>query len=105
MKSSSISKSGRVALSCTIRRIEQVPTFAPCGKSLIPSKVKMTTKGDQILNSPLSKIGGKGLFIKELEVGLLEGKADIAVLTCSACQSARGLLRVAILIVCCIKLI
>lgn len=41
--------------------------------------VKMTTKGDQILNSPLSKIGGKGLFIKELEVGLLEGKADIAV--------------------------
>ena len=41
--------------------------------------VKMTTKGDQILNSPLSKIGGKGLFIKELEVGMLEGKADIAV--------------------------
>lgn len=41
--------------------------------------VKMTTKGDQILNSPLSKIGGKGLFVKELEVGMLEGKADIAV--------------------------
>jgi hydroxymethylbilane synthase len=41
--------------------------------------VKMTTKGDQILNSPLSKIGGKGLFIKELEVGMLEGRADIAV--------------------------
>lgn len=41
--------------------------------------VKMTTQGDQILNSPLSKIGGKGLFIKELEVGMLEGKADIAV--------------------------
>ncbi|CAC9436526.1 Porphobilinogen deaminase (EC [uncultured Gammaproteobacteria bacterium] len=41
--------------------------------------VKMTTKGDQILNSPLSKIGGKGLFIKELEIGMLEGKADIAV--------------------------
>ena len=41
--------------------------------------VKMTTKGDQILNSPLSKVGGKGLFIKELEVGMLEGKADIAV--------------------------
>lgn len=43
------------------------------------SLVKMTTKGDQILNSPLSKIGGKGLFIKELEVGMMEGKADIAV--------------------------
>ncbi len=41
--------------------------------------VKMTTKGDQILNSPLSKIGGKGLFIKELEIGMLEGRADIAV--------------------------
>ena len=41
--------------------------------------VKMITKGDQILNSPLSKIGGKGLFIKELEVGMMEGVADIAV--------------------------
>ena len=41
--------------------------------------VKMTTQGDQILNSPLSKIGGKGLFIKELEVGIMEGRADIAV--------------------------
>lgn len=41
--------------------------------------VKMTTTGDQILNSPLSKIGGKGLFVKELEIGMLEGEADIAV--------------------------
>lgn len=41
--------------------------------------IKMTTRGDQILNSPLSKIGGKGLFIKELEVGMMEGVADIAV--------------------------
>ncbi|WPE16877.1 hydroxymethylbilane synthase [Candidatus Thioglobus autotrophicus] len=41
--------------------------------------VKMSTKGDQILNSPLSKIGGKGLFIKELEIGMMEGVADIAV--------------------------
>ena len=40
--------------------------------------VKMTTQGDQILNSPLSKIGGKSLFIKELEVGIMEGRADIA---------------------------
>ncbi len=39
----------------------------------------MTTKGDQILDSPLSKIGGKGLFVKELETALLEGRADIAV--------------------------
>jgi len=41
--------------------------------------VEMTTKGDQILNSPLSKIGGKGLFIKELEQGMMDGRADIAV--------------------------
>lgn len=39
----------------------------------------MTTRGDQLLDSPLSKIGGKGLFVKELEQHLLEGTADIAV--------------------------
>jgi hydroxymethylbilane synthase len=41
--------------------------------------VGMTTQGDKILDSPLAKIGGKGLFVKELEQGLLEGTADIAV--------------------------
>lgn len=41
--------------------------------------VGMTTKGDQLLDSPLSKVGGKGLFVKELEQGLLAGEADIAV--------------------------
>ncbi len=41
--------------------------------------LKMTTQGDKILDSPLAKIGGKGLFVKELEQGLLEGRADIAV--------------------------
>ncbi|MCK5829228.1 MAG: hydroxymethylbilane synthase [Methylococcales bacterium] len=41
--------------------------------------VKMVTKGDKILDAPLAKIGGKGLFVKELEVGMLEGTADIAV--------------------------
>lgn len=39
----------------------------------------MTTRGDQILNISLSKIGGKGLFIKELEQAMAEGRADIAV--------------------------
>ena len=39
----------------------------------------MTTQGDQILDSPLSKIGGKGLFVKELETAMSEGRADIAV--------------------------
>ncbi len=41
--------------------------------------VKMITQGDKILDSPLSKIGGKNLFIKELEIGMMEGRADIAV--------------------------
>ncbi len=39
----------------------------------------MTTQGDQILDRSLSKVGGKGLFVKELEVALHEGRADIAV--------------------------
>lgn len=39
----------------------------------------MTTQGDQILDVTLSKIGGKGLFIKELEQALADGRADIAV--------------------------
>ena len=41
--------------------------------------LKMTTQGDKILDTPLAKVGGKGLFVKELEVGMLEGRADIAV--------------------------
>ena len=41
--------------------------------------VTMSTKGDRVLDSPLAKIGGKGLFVKELEQGLLAGDADIAV--------------------------
>ncbi len=40
--------------------------------------VTFTTKGDKILDTPLAKIGGKGLFVKELETAILEGKADIA---------------------------
>jgi hydroxymethylbilane synthase len=41
--------------------------------------VPMTTKGDIWLDTPLAKIGGKGLFVKELEVAMLEDRADIAV--------------------------
>ncbi len=41
--------------------------------------VPMTTRGDQILDSPLSRVGGKGLFVKELEMAMLDGRADIAV--------------------------
>ena len=39
----------------------------------------MTTRGDQILDRALSKVGGKGLFVKELEVAMSEGRADLAV--------------------------
>jgi hydroxymethylbilane synthase len=39
----------------------------------------MSTQGDKILDTPLAKVGGKGLFVKELEVGMLEGRADLAV--------------------------
>ncbi len=39
----------------------------------------MVTRGDIILDTPLAKVGGKGLFVKELELALLEGRADIAV--------------------------
>lgn len=41
--------------------------------------VGMTTHGDRMLDSPLAKVGGKGLFVKELEEGMLAGRADIAV--------------------------
>lgn len=41
--------------------------------------IGMTTKGDKILDTPLAKVGGKGLFVKELEVALLENRADLAV--------------------------
>ena len=43
------------------------------------SLLGMTTQGDQILDRALSKVGGKGLFVKELEVALEEGRADLAV--------------------------
>ncbi|WP_048307473.1 hydroxymethylbilane synthase [Halomonas sp. PR-M31] len=41
--------------------------------------VAMSTRGDKILDTPLAKVGGKGLFVKELEESILDGRADIAV--------------------------
>ena len=43
------------------------------------SLLGMTSRGDQLLDVPLAKVGGKGLFVKELETALLDGSADIAV--------------------------
>lgn len=61
----------------------QAEHVADCLSSLHPelkiSLVKMKTQGDKILDAPLAKVGGKGLFVKELEVGILEGRADLAV--------------------------
>jgi len=47
--------------------------------NLVVELVTMVTKGDKILDTPLAKVGGKGLFVKELETAMLEGRADIAV--------------------------
>lgn len=47
--------------------------------SLEVELVSFTTRGDKILDTPLAKVGGKGLFVKELEAALLDGRADIAV--------------------------
>lgn len=46
---------------------------------LVVELLGMRTRGDKFLNAPLTKIGGKGLFVKELEQGLLDRRADIAV--------------------------
>lgn len=46
---------------------------------LVVELVPMTTQGDKILDTKLQKAGGKGLFVKELEKAMLEGRADIAV--------------------------
>jgi hydroxymethylbilane synthase len=43
------------------------------------SLVEMTTEGDRFLSAPLSAVGGKGLFVKEIEQSLIDGRADIAV--------------------------
>lgn len=55
------------------RRLEEAHT------GLDIELITMQTQGDKILDTPLAKIGGKGLFVKELEQGMLEGRADIAV--------------------------
>lgn len=50
-----------------------------CHPGLRVELVPMVTRGDVILDTPLAKVGGKGLFVKELELAMLEGRADIAV--------------------------
>ncbi|MFS2222530.1 hydroxymethylbilane synthase [Pantoea sp. B65] len=50
-----------------------------CHPGLRVELVPMVTRGDVILDTPLAKVGGKGLFVKELELAMLEARADIAV--------------------------
>jgi len=47
--------------------------------NVVVELVKIKTQGDKILDVPLAKIGGKGLFVKELEEAMLDGRADLAV--------------------------
>jgi len=63
-----------LAQACHVQR-ELVSVVAPREVRLEP----MTTRGDQILDRALSKVGGKGLFVKELEVAMAEGRAHLAV--------------------------
>jgi hydroxymethylbilane synthase len=50
-----------------------------CHPGLAVELVPMVTRGDVLLDTPLAKVGGKGLFVKELELAIMEGRADIAV--------------------------
>ena len=55
------------------------PSYSRHNPDLDVQLVAMTTRGDVLLDTPLAKVGGKGLFVKELEVAMLEDRADIAV--------------------------
>ncbi|MBU1249000.1 MAG: hydroxymethylbilane synthase [Proteobacteria bacterium] len=61
----------------------QAEHITSCLKSQYPDLevqlLKIKTKGDKILDVPLAKVGGKGLFVKEIEEALLDGRADLAV--------------------------
>lgn len=73
----------RIATRKSALALWQANTVKACLEQAHPglqvSLVPMVSKGDKLLDSPLAKIGGKGLFVKELETALLEGEADIAV--------------------------
>ncbi len=70
------SRESRLAMWQAVHVRERLASLNPESEVVI---LGMTTKGDQILDRPLSQIGGKGLFIKELEVAMQEGRAHLAV--------------------------
>jgi hydroxymethylbilane synthase len=69
-------RESRLALRQTEMVAEALRALDP---ALAVETVGMTTKGDRVLDRPLAQVGGKGLFVGELEVALDEGRADIAV--------------------------
>jgi hydroxymethylbilane synthase len=69
-------RESRLALAQSEWVAAQLRAFHP---GLAVNLLGMTTQGDQFLDKPLNQIGGKGLFIKELEVAMQEGRADLAV--------------------------
>jgi len=77
------SKTLRIATRESRLAMRQTEMVAAALRSRYPATaieiVGMTTRGDQVLDRPLASAGGKGLFVKELEVAMLEGRADIAV--------------------------
>ncbi|MFN3918904.1 MAG: hydroxymethylbilane synthase [Methylohalobius sp.] len=73
----------RIATRKSPLAIWQAEHVASCLRRLYPELrielVQMTTLGDKISDAPLATVGGKGLFVKELEQGILDGRAEIAV--------------------------
>jgi hydroxymethylbilane synthase len=70
------SRESRLAMWQAVHVRDRLASLNPDAEVVI---LGMTTKGDQILDRPLAEIGGKGLFIKELEVAMQEGRAHLAV--------------------------
>ena len=70
------SRESRLAMWQAVHVRDRLAALNPDSEVVI---LGMTTKGDQILDRPLAEIGGKGLFIKELEVAMEEGRAHLAV--------------------------
>ena len=85
LNSSSLSAPQRLVIASRESRLAmwQAEHVQDCLKKLYPDCdvqiLGMTTRGDQILDKALSKVGGKGLFVKELETALEDGRADLAV--------------------------
>lgn len=78
-----MSKTVKIATRKSKLAMWQAEHIQACLQRLYPELtvelVPMSTRGDVILDTPLAKIGGKGLFVKELEAAMLEGRADLAV--------------------------